>query len=120
MRRPQKQRLGARLVAEFSELRNTLRSGRAIEKRYTVRTVELDLAPRQYDADAVRSVRSGMGVSQAVFAQIVGASVDLIAAWEQGHRQPGPMACRLLELIERDKDEWIRRLRDARKMRASA
>ena len=49
----------------------------------------------------------GLSVSQAVFAKIMGASVDLVAAWEQGNRVPKPMACRLLESIERDRNRWL-------------
>lgn len=102
-----KRRLGERLVQEFTELRDTLRARKPVEKRFTVRTVELDLQPKQYDAEAVRCVRLSLGVSQAVFAKIMGASVDLVAAWEQGNRVPQPMACRLLESIERDRNRWL-------------
>jgi len=40
-----RRRLGERLVTEFSQFRDTLRSKKPVEKRYTVRTVELDLKP---------------------------------------------------------------------------
>jgi putative transcriptional regulator len=100
-------------VREFSKLRNTLRSGKPIEKRFTVRTVELDLSPKPYDAEAVRGVRLSLGVSQAVFAQILGVSTDLVAAWEQNQRRPSTMACRLFELIEHDKSQWIRVLEES-------
>jgi len=115
----EKKRLGQRLVAEFTQFRDDLRNRQPIEKKYTVRTVELDLLPRQYDAEAVRCIRLSLGVSQAVFAKILGASVDLVAAWEQGNRKPSQMACRLLELIEHDKSRWIRRLKAALKERAA-
>ena len=100
-------RLGERLVAEFGELRDVLRAGGAVEKRFTVRTVELDLQPKKFDAESVRCIRIMLGVSQAVFAQLLGASTDLVAAWEQGNRTPSAMASRLLELIESDKQKWI-------------
>ena len=102
-----KQRLGDRLVAEFSELRDALRAKKPVEKRYTVRTVELDLKPKRFDPESVRLIRMGLGVSQAVFAQLLGVSVDLVASWEQGHRDPRGPVCRLLELMEVDKNRWL-------------
>lgn len=109
-RRGAKGRLGERLVTEFGELRDTLRNKEPVEHRFTVRTVELDLKPKPYDAEAVRCIRLALRVSQAVFAEIVGVSPDLVASWEQGVRKPNPMACRLFELIERDKDQWLKLL----------
>lgn len=101
-------RLGARLVAEFSELRDALRAKKPIEKRYTVRTVELDLEPKQFDPEAVRVVRIQLGVSQAVFAQLLSVSTDSVAAWEQGNRTPPGPVCRLLELMEMDRNRWLK------------
>src|SRR5213595_373443 len=98
-KRTKKPRLGERLVSEFTELRDTLRRRQPVEQRFTVRTVGLHLQPKAFDADAIKAIRRSLGVSQAVFAQIIGVSADLIASWEQGHRKPVPMACRLLELI---------------------
>jgi len=52
-----------------------------------------------------------LGVSQAIFSRLLGASVDLVVAWEQGHRSPsGPASC-LLELMGTDKDRWLNILR---------
>lgn len=105
-----KRRLGERLVAEFSELRDALRANKPVEKRYTVRTVELDLSPKEYDAEAVRVIRLSLGVSQAVFAELLGVSIDLVAAWEQGNRSPKGPVCRLLELMEIDRNRWLQML----------
>jgi putative transcriptional regulator len=89
-----KRRLGDRLVSEFAELRDVLRSNKPVERRYTVRTVELDLKPRPFGAEAVRCIRLSLRVSQAVFAEIIGVSPDLVAAWEQGHRKSQPSRAR--------------------------
>jgi len=102
-----KRRLGERLVAEFSDLRDALRANKPVEKRYTVRTVELDLKPKQFDAESVRVIRLSLGVSQSVFGYLLGVSVDLVAAWEQGHRKPSGPVCRLLELMEMDRAPWL-------------
>lgn len=102
-----KRRLGERLVAEFSELRDVLHEDKPVEKRYTVRTVALDLSPREYDTETVRAIRLSLGVSQAVFADLLGVSSDLVAAWEQGNRTPKGPVCRLLELMEIDRNRWL-------------
>jgi len=109
-----KRRLGQRLVKEFSGLRDTLREDKSL-KRYTVKTVELDLKPREFDPESVRMIRFSLGVSQAVFAHLLNVSADLVAAWEQGHRTPDGPASRLLEMIEIDKKPWRDRLSGMRK-----
>ncbi len=107
--------LGDKIVAGLTEFRDALATGQPIEKRFTVRTVELNLKSRQYDAKSVRRTRLGLNVSQAVFARIVGASVDTIEAWEQGQREPTPMACRLLDEINRNREYWLDVLRKSAK-----
>jgi hypothetical protein len=49
-------RLGERLVSEFSELRDALRSRKPLGTRYTIKTVELDLQPKQFEAEEVRVI----------------------------------------------------------------
>jgi DNA-binding transcriptional regulator YiaG len=100
-------RLGERLVAEFSQLRDALRAKEPIEQRFTVKTVELDLKPKAFDAEAVRVLRLSLGVSQAVFAHLLDVSVDLVCAWEQGNRRPSGPVCRLLEMMELDPAYWL-------------
>jgi DNA-binding transcriptional regulator YiaG len=115
-----KRRLGERLVAEFSELRDALRSNSPLSAKFTVRTVELDLKPKQFDAESVRMIRFSLGVSQPVFAHLLNVSVDLVQAWEQGHRIPDGPAGVLLEMMEIDKKPWLRRLSSMRKDTATA
>ena len=101
------------MVAGLTELRDTLRAGKRIEDRFTVRTVTLKLQPRPFDADAVRRVRLSLGASQAVFAQIMGVTANTVQSWEQSVRVPSPMACRFLEEIERNSSYWQKRLRQS-------
>jgi len=103
-----KRRLGQRLVSEFSELRDALRGKEPIERRFTVRTVELDLQPKSFDSESVRVIRMSLGVSQAIFAQLLGVSTAWVSSWEQGNRAPTGPVCRLLELMEMDKNRWLK------------
>lgn len=106
-----KQRLGSQIIEGLTELRDTLRKKEPLEKRFTVRTVELKLKPGIYDPESIRLARMSFQVSQAVFAQMLGVSPATIESWEQGHRQPSPMACRLLDEINRNRGYWIKLLR---------
>jgi DNA-binding transcriptional regulator YiaG len=66
--------------------------------RFTVRTTRVQ-APSGYRAGAIRALRERLGVSQAVFAQLLGVSQVLVRSWERGARTPTPIACRLLDII---------------------
>ena len=113
MRSNPNESLGREIIDGLGELAETLEAGVPVESKFTVRTVELNLHPREYDADAVRRTRSALQVSQAVFAQILAASVETVESWEQGTRSPSPMACRLLDLINEHRDHWVRVLHDS-------
>jgi DNA-binding transcriptional regulator YiaG len=116
MRKTQgKRRLGKRLVAELAGLRDALRDKRPIEKLYTVRNVELDLKPKKFDAESIRVIRMSLGVSQTIFAHLLGVSNDLVGSWEQGYRVASGPVCRLLELIEIDKNRWLRMLEQSQR-----
>lgn len=62
--------------------------------------------PKEYDAGAVKATRQRLGVSQAVFARLLGTSVKLVQAWEIGGRQPSAMARRLMDEFNRDPRRW--------------
>lgn len=109
----EKKSLGAEIIEGLAEFRDALRSGEPLGKKFTVRTIELDLKPRDYDAESVAATRATLKVSQAVFARVLGVSVAMVQAWEQGHRKPSPMACRLLDEINRDREHWILLLQKA-------
>lgn len=50
----------------------------------------------------VKAIRKHAGMKQAEFAEVVGASVDLIRSWEQKRRIPSGIALKMLCLIERE------------------
>ena len=58
----------------------------------------------QYDPKKIKKIRNQVGVSQAVFAKILGVSVKTIEAWEAGTRVPLGIALRFLSVIERNPD----------------
>ncbi len=67
----------------------------------TARKVDVVPPPMYADKD-VRRVRQQLGLSQAVFASLIGASASTVRAWERGARKPSDMARRLMSLAERE------------------
>lgn len=80
------------------------------EGQITVRRVDVP-QPGRYTPIAVRRLRQTLGVSQPLFALLMGVSTVLVQSWEQGQRTPSPMARRLLDEIRRDPQRWVAALR---------
>lgn len=108
-----KKPVGSRIISGLEAFRDTLRDRKPLEKRFTVRSVELDLQPHEYGPEAVRTTREQLSISQALFAQLLGVSVDTVQAWEQGRREPSKMARRFMDEIRHNPKHWIDRLREA-------
>jgi DNA-binding transcriptional regulator YiaG len=104
---------GREIIASLREALEVELAGIPIESRFTVRTVEIPDGPSAYDAEHVKATREKIAVSQAVFAQLLGVSVMLVRAWEQGQRGPALWARRLLDEVNRDPRHWRGMLRKA-------
>jgi DNA-binding transcriptional regulator YiaG len=100
---------GQEIVEGLRELSDTLRAGKPLESRFTVRTYKIP-APPQYCGAEVRRVREVMAMSQAAFAAFLGVDPSTVRSWEQELRPPSPLACRLLSEIEADPAYWRKRL----------
>jgi putative transcriptional regulator len=60
-----------------------------------------EIAPSRqfrFKPEAVRKIRTGLGLSQSEFAQLIGVSVATLQNWEQGRRQPEGPARALLKV----------------------
>jgi putative transcriptional regulator len=90
-------------LTEFAE---ALEAGIALDSKYTIRRVEVPDPPAEYSAHAVRATRDKIGVSQSVFAHLLGVSTILVQAWEQGNRVPAAWARRLLDEVNHDPKRW--------------
>src|SRR5256885_16527634 len=87
--------LGELLVQSLVELRNGLRGQPG---KLTLKTVEIP-DPPAFDARSIHKLRNRLGLSQGIFAKLLGISRKLVEAWETGTRKPSPIACRLLDHI---------------------
>ena len=66
--------------------------------RFTVRTIEI-IEPSVHHAKSVRRLRRSLGLSQSLFARLLGVSGSLVRAWELGTRATSPLARRLLDQV---------------------
>ena len=96
---------GRSILRGLREIRDVYASGEPLEKRFRVRTVEV-AEPGEYDMDAIIATRRKLGLSQAIFARLVGVSPSLAQSWEQGRRMPDAMARRILDEINRQPKHW--------------
>jgi len=94
------------IISSLGEMRDALRDGEKLYHKFTMRTVELELDPREFSADQVKSLRNIFRASQAVFARLIGIKVSTLRNWEQGRTNPPPWACRLLELMSTNPEPW--------------
>jgi putative transcriptional regulator len=102
---------GAEIIGALTELRDTLRAKIPLEHKFTVRTIELDVRPREYSAEDVKRTRQILNVSQSIFARFLGVDVKTVRSWEQGLKQPSPIACRFMDEIAFSPEHWRKRLR---------
>jgi putative transcriptional regulator len=104
---------GAEIVGALTEFYETLKEGSdAVARRFTVRTVELDLKPRVYHGKDVKAVRDQLGLSQPLFARFLGVTVNAVRAWENGNKRPSGVACRFLDEIARAPRYWQGRINE--------
>ncbi len=104
--------VGASIIRSLEEFAEALEAGEDIEKRFTCRTVRLDIKPRDYSPNMVKKTRAILGASQSVFAQFLGVSPSAVQDWEQGAKFPHGSARRLMDEIRNNPDYWRRRLQE--------
>jgi DNA-binding transcriptional regulator YiaG len=94
----------AMLLASVTQARQIARGERAPGRMYTASARTIRVAePRPYRRDDVMRVRQMLGVSQQVFANLLGRSGAAVRAWElpNSGKEPDGAASRLLEIFER-------------------
>jgi DNA-binding transcriptional regulator YiaG len=101
-----KRNVAAEIIADLKDLNATLKAGTPPHEKYAFRSARVVPEPSKYNANAVRKTRALVGVSQPVFARMLGVSPALVRAWEIGQRQPAPMARRMLDIIRANPSNW--------------
>jgi DNA-binding transcriptional regulator YiaG len=105
--------LGRRLIANLEQFVDTLAAGgmSEVEQKFTVRRMRKEAFPRPLlSGPDVFSILTGLGVSQTVFASLLGASTATVRAWEQGVNTPSGLAVRFLCEIRDDPAYWRKKI----------
>lgn len=103
-------RVADEIMAGMRELERMMDERKKPEQMFTVRTIDVP-EPSVYRARQVRQLRERLGVSQAVFAHLLGVSLVLVKSWERGAREPSALARRLLDTIKSDPARWLQTVR---------
>ena len=72
-----------------------------IEARSNV--LSIDPVPK-FEADDIKSIRTGLGMTQYIFAGAMGVSQKTVEAWEAGRNVPNGPASRMLSMLKSDPD----------------
>jgi putative transcriptional regulator len=97
------------LMEGLRELAGAVADGAAMHQRFTVRTVTIP-QPHEYSPASVKKLRDQLGMSQAVFADLLGVSRVWVQAWERGVRKPSALARRLMDTIRADPASWLAKI----------
>jgi putative transcriptional regulator len=96
-------KLGALIVEGLEQAiafeRGELTNVRVHRVKVTARKAHAEKPPC-YPPYLVCEIRQKLGVSQAIFAEMLGVSASTVRAWEQGKREPEGPAGRVLQLAE--------------------
>lgn len=108
---------GEEVLEGLRDVVDTLKAGgmAAVEKKFTVWRVKVPFPRPAYSAADVAAIRGELGVSQTVFAAMLGVSPNTVRAWEQGVNPPSGMAARFLNEVKRNPEYWRGRIEDAAK-----
>ena len=101
-----KRNIAKQIIRDLDELITTIKSGTPLHEKFTVRTVRIVPDPGQYKPADVQKLRSLLGVSQPVFARMLGVSAALVRSWECGQRKPSALARRLLDQMRANPANW--------------
>lgn len=104
---------GRELIAGLREALRAAQTGDY--SNLIVREVEI-ADPREYGPANVKALRAKLGVTQGIFARLMGVSPELVAHWEYNIRKPAPLACRLMDKIDENPALYLSSLVRRRKV----
>jgi putative transcriptional regulator len=98
------------IVEGLESLAKSLESGEDLPRRFTCRTLRLEIQTGKYSPAMVKRTRAALCLSQSLFARFLGISPSTVRAWEQGTKSPQPIACRFMDEIRREPERWRSRV----------
>lgn len=96
--------MAKRMVKIFDQLKESLEDALAFEKGVAVdlRVSEIPPPPPQIAPQEIRRIRTSLGASQPMFAQLLNVSAKAVQSWEQGLRRPRAAALKLLAIARKN------------------
>lgn len=95
--------------ALFGDLKTSL--GQALQhargKRVDLRVTVLPAPPSPMSRSEIVKLRGELNCSQAVFARLLNVSLKTVQAWEQGVREPGDAALKLLTIARKNPEALL-------------
>ena len=93
-------------MAVFDDIKTGLEQEKKKKKgELKARKTTLTVLPVEtFTPCAIKKIRKGAGMTQAMFAKYMGVSVKTVEAWEAGRNHPEGAACRMLALTRNDPD----------------
>jgi len=93
----------------FGELKESLNQAlqHASGKRADLRVTVLPAPPSPMSRSEIVKLRGELNCSQAVFARLLNVSLKTVQAWEQGLRQPGDAALKLLTIARKNPEALL-------------
>ena len=89
----------------FSDLKKALEGALAFERgqrgNLKVRRIQAPRPPKPLSPKDIAGIRQKLNCSQAVFAMMLNISPKTVQAWEQGSREPGDAALKLLTIAKK-------------------
>lgn len=74
------------------------------EKVKGLKSHTITVAPLpDYQGKEIREIRNELGLTQSIFAFVLGVSKKTVEAWESGKNHPAGPAQRMLSILEKDK-----------------
>lgn len=87
-----------RLVASMEQVVSHLKSGSG----KGVRRYAIPSPPKAIASSEIKDIRGRLGVTQPVFAHLIGVSIETAKSWESGRRTPNATARKLLHVASKD------------------
>jgi putative transcriptional regulator len=89
----------------FADLKAAVEDALAFERRklrdLRVTRIQPPRPPKAMSAEDIARIRQRLNCSQAVFAMLLNISPKTVQAWEQGSREPGDAALKLLTIAKK-------------------
>jgi putative transcriptional regulator len=98
------------IVDDLHAICDAVESGVPLERVATVRSLRVPGKTSTPTPDEIRAIRDSLGLSQAGFADFLGAGLKTVRSWEFGQRAPSALARRFLGAIRDDPAYWRGRL----------